>query len=195
MQVDNEYPIYAHVLLGDKDYAKFWERYLDNKESATYRSEKEGLEKITKSNVVILAYDKLMGYLRANPTDKKLYFFGHFRDPDRANMFCKNSPLVPIFNQGALYLRENGIEHLIGHKWIGSYKQEYSIMEKTVLNAGQTVMAFVLLMGCFGMSLIILCGEVIFRKTKFGKAVKSKKKDKDKNGTQREQRRRGERLN
>ena len=160
-----EHYIYTHVLQGDPDYVEFWNRHLQDKENTVYNSEKEGIEAITGGKVVILAFDKLIAFLKDNPTDEKLHFFDEARDGDSSLMFHTNSPLLPLFKQGAHYLREKGIEYQLKQKWFGTYKREYPIMEKTVLDAGQTVMAFVLLLGCFGMSMVILCGEVTFKKT------------------------------
>ena len=49
-------------------------------------------------------------------------------------------------------------------KWFGVGGTEMGgsdLMEKTVLNAGQTVMVFALLLCIFGTSLAVLCGELI----------------------------------
>ena len=166
-----EHYIYTHVLQGDQDYVEFWNRHLQDKNNTVYTSEEEGIKAISKGKYVILAFDKLIGFLKDNPTDKKLHFFDQAHDGYSSLMFHMNSPLVPLFKQAAHYLREKGIEYQLKEKWFGTYRSEYSPMEKTVLSTGQTVMAFVLLLGCFGMSIIILCGEVIFRKTILRRSV------------------------
>ena len=160
----SEHNIYTHVLKGDSDYIKLWERYTEDPSKTIYNSEEEGLEIISRGqNVIMTGESKFVGYLKSNPTDQRLFYFGHSKWEERSLLFHRNSPLLPMFNRGACYLREQGIVHLLHLKWfgVGTEKGVSDLMEKTVLNAGQTVMVFALLLCIFGTSLAVLCGEVI----------------------------------
>ena len=161
-----EHNIYTHVLKGDTDYIKLWERYREDPNGTIYKSEKEGLEILSKGqNVIMTGESKFIGYLKSNPSDQSLFYFGHSKWQDRSLMFHRNSPLLPMFNQGACYLRERGLVHLLHLKWFGisTEKGGSGLLEKTVLNAGQTVMVFALLLCIFGTSLAVLCVELIFK--------------------------------
>ena len=161
-----EHNIYTHVLKGDPDYIKFWERYTNDPNGTIYNSEEEGLDILSRGqNVIMTGESKFVGYLKSNPTNEKLFYFAHSKWEDRSLMFHGNSPLLPMFNHGACLLREQGIIHLLHMKWfgVGTDQSGASLMEKTVLQAGQTVMVFALLLCIFGLSLAILCGELIMK--------------------------------
>ena len=162
----SEMNIYHEVLQGDADHAAFWERLLEDKSAHTYNGLEEGLEFIAKGQHVIEAQDQLLfNYLKNNPTDQKFYFFGHTSLRKQGIIFPLNSPLVPLFRQGAGYIRERGMEKQLALKWIGNWKASgESLMDTTVLTAGQTMMIFVTLIGTFGLTLLLLCGELIFMK-------------------------------
>ena len=107
---------------------------------------------------------KLMGHLKSNPTDQKLYFFAHSKRQYRSLLFYQNSPVLPMFNQGGQYLREKGIIHQLHLKWIGSNNlQGGSEAEIMVLTGGQTVLLFVLLIGILAISLVTFCGELVVK--------------------------------
>ena len=161
-----QHHIYTHVLQGDTDYVQLWQRYSEDPDGTIYNSEKEGLEIISRGKHVIMSDEtKLMGYLKSHPTDQKLFYFAFSKWQYRNLLFYKNSPVLPMFNQGGQYLREKGIIDQLHLKWIGaSNKNEgSSLMEIMVLTGGQTVMLFVLLSGILGLSLLTLCGELIIR--------------------------------
>ena len=105
-----------------------------------------------------------MGHLKSNPTDQKLYFFAHSKRQYRSLLFYQNSPVLPMFNQGAQYLREKGIIHQLHMKWIGSDNtQGESEAEIMVLTGGQTVLLFVLLIGILAISMVTFCGELVVK--------------------------------
>ena len=162
----SEMNIYHEVLQGDADHVAFWERYLEDKSAYTYKTIKEGLEFIAEGqNVIDASEQRLFNYLKNNPTDQQLYFFGHNSWRIKGIIFPLNSPLAPIFKQGAGYVRERGMEKQLELKWIGNWKaSDESLMDTTVLTAGQTMMIFVTLMGTLGLTLMLLCGELIFMK-------------------------------
>ena len=174
----SEHNIYTHVLKGDPDYIKFWERYTEDPEGTIYKSEEEGLEILSRGqNVIMTGESKFVGHLKSNPTDQRMFYFGHSKWQDRSLLLHGNSPLLPMFNQGACYLREKGIIHLLHLKWfgVGTEKGGSETMEKTVLNAGQTVMVFALLLCILGTSLAVLCGELIFKSIHTNRSDKTRK--------------------
>ena len=162
----SEMNIYHEVLQGDPDHVAFWERFLEDKSAHTYSTIKEGLDFIAEGqNVIAPSEQQLFNYLKNNPTNQKLYFFGHNPWRIKGIIFPLNSPLVPIFKQGAGYIRERGMEKQLELKWIGNWKaSDGSLMDTTVLTAGQTMMIFVTLLGTFGLTLLLLCAELIFMK-------------------------------
>ena len=161
-----EHHIYTHVLKGDPDYIKLWQRYSKDPKGTIYHSEKEGLEIISRGKHVMMTDEtKLMGHLKSNPSDQKLFYFAYSKWQYRNLLFYKNSPVLPMFNQGGQYLREKGIIDQLHLKWIGASNENEGseFMQIMVLTGGQTVMLFALLGGILGASLVTLCGELIFR--------------------------------
>ena len=157
-----------YKLRGESGYAEFWCRYLADKSGHTYTSEKEALEIMTRGkNVAQFDEAKFIGYLKTNPTEQKLHFFGPEPWDQRCLVFYHNSPLVPIFDQGARHLREMGIEHQIHTDWIGQKPETTdSYSDTMVLTIGQTVATFLFILGSFGLSLILLCGECVLDSTR-----------------------------
>ena len=159
-----QHHIYTHVLQGDPDYVKLWERYSEDPDGTIYNSEKEGLEIISGGKHVIMSDEtKLMGYLKSNPTDQKLNYFAHSKWQYRSLLFYKNSPVLPMFNQGGQYLREKGIIDQLHLKWIGAGNENEDLMEIMVLTGGQTVMIFVLMTCFLGLSVVTFIAELILR--------------------------------
>ena len=155
----SEVNIYSYVNQGDPDYIAFWQRHQKDAEGTRYNSEKEGIEHIASGqNVISAGESKLLGYLRANPVDQNMYFFGHTKWRFNALIFHLNSPLVPMFNQGARYFREKGIEHQLHQKWIGFGGQngDPSMSETTILSPGQVFFAFCIIVGAYFLSLAAL---------------------------------------
>ena len=163
----SEVNIYSYVNQDDPDYMDFWQRHEKDPEGTRYNSEKEGIELLSKGqNVISAGESKLLGYLRTNPVDRNIYFFGHTKWRFNALIFHLNSPLVPMFNQGARYFREKGIEHQLHQKWIGFGGQsgDHSMSDTMILSPGQVFFAFCIIMGAYFLSLAIL-GVEFFAKT------------------------------
>ena len=158
--------IYHDVLQGDVAHKSFWERFLKDKSETTYTKIEEGIKFITEGqNAIEINEAALFPHLKEHPTERKLYFFGHTPWQYYCLIFPLNSPLVPIFKVGANYIRERGMEQQLHHKWIGNWKGSGgSLMDTTVLTGGQTMMIFITLMGTFGLTLLLLCGEKIVMK-------------------------------
>ena len=158
--------IYHEVMQGDAEHKAFWEMFLKDKIGTTFTDIKEGLKFISLGqNAIEVNEAQLFQHLTSYPTEQKLYFFGHSHWEYFCLIFPLNSPLVPIFRQGANYIRERGMEQQLHHKWIGHWKGSGgSLMDTTVLTGGQTMMIFITLMGTFGLTLLLLCGEKIVMK-------------------------------
>ena len=162
----SEVNIYSYVNQGDPDYVAFWQRHQEDPEGTRYNSEKEGLEHIAEGqNVISAGESKLLGYLRSNPTDQNMYFFGHTKWRFNALIFHLNSPLVPMFRQGASFFREKGIEHQLHQKWIGFVAQNgdpsEADAETMILSPGQVFFAFCIILGAYFLSLAVLGAEFL----------------------------------
>ena len=168
LKKDAEMRIYDKVLQGDMDHIEFWERWNKDKAGNSFANEKEGFEKIKKGRYVIeSAESMLLGYLRNNPTDQKLHFFGQSGVMFLGLIFHLNSPLVPIFKHGALHIRESGMERQMWLKWMPPFKGSgNSAFEKSVLTAGQTFVIFMILMGTFIVTVLFLVTEMVYVKVK-----------------------------
>ena len=159
-----EIVFYYRFLEKEPDFVTYWERYLADKSGHTYNTDKEALEIMSRGqNVVHTDESKFIGYLNSNPTDQKLHFFGQEPWEQRCLVFPYNSPLVPILDQGARYLREKGIEHQLYIKWIGHRSETAdSLSDTMVLTIGQTMTTFLFLSGTFCLTLVLFCGECLF---------------------------------
>ena len=154
--------VYAYVLQGDADYIAFWERHLRNPEKTTYKSVAEALKHIENGKTVIQGLEnQVLGFLRSNPPDEHPHIFGHGSWMYPALLFHLNSPLLPMFKQGTNYFRERGIESQLFIKWIGQDNTSgSSLLDSTVLTLSQVILAFTFVASFYGLSLIILGGEV-----------------------------------
>ena len=161
----NEAHLYNLFLKKEPDFVAYWQRYLEDKSGHTFNSDKEALKILSRGqNVIQYEESKLIGYLKNNPTDQKLQFFGHAPWSYRCLALYDNSPLVPILDQGVRYLREKGMEHQLYTKWIGHGSDTTdSLSDTTVLTIGQTMTTFIFLLGTFSLTLFLLCAECIFK--------------------------------
>ena len=164
--------IYERVLQGDKDHTEFWERWNKDKEGNSFASEKEGFEKIKEGRYVIETFESaLFSYLRNNPIDQNLHFFGQSGVFFPALIFHLNSPLVPIFKHGVLHIRERGMEQQMSMKWMPPFKESgNSAIEKSVLTAGQAFVIFMILTGTYIVTVLFLVAEMVYVKVKEYKA-------------------------
>ena len=155
----SEVNIYSYVNQDDPDYIAFWQRHEKDPDGTRYNSEEEGIQRIASGqNVISAGESKLLGYLRSNPVAQNIYFFGHTKWRFNALIFHLNSPLVPMFNQGARYFREKGIEHQLHQKWIGfgGQSEDPSTSETMILSPGQVFFAFCIIVGAYFLSLVAL---------------------------------------
>ena len=104
----------------------------------------------------------LLGHLKSTSNKQKIHIINLGKFELGCVMFPKNSPLVPILNQGARYLRENGLERQLYNKWIGEYL-DVSTSEGDVITLGQMVAAFAMMLVVCGVALMLLCGELAYK--------------------------------
>ena len=78
----------------------------------------------------------------------------------------ENSPLLPMFNQGVRYLRENGLERQLFYKWFGNWENlnGSTSPEGHILSLKEMLTAFAMMLIAFIVALILLCGELTFKK-------------------------------
>ena len=167
IRVGNEAMYYFWKETGDTEYEKFWKRLEDNPEESKYRSEKEGLDTISQDtkNVMVCDETLLLGYLKTNVNEQAPYLFAHQRWRYIGLMLHKNSPMTPVLRHGVERLREIGVEQELRLKWIGISKQDMSAtLNAIVLTPGQVVLIFAMMMVVYGVTLILLCGEVVTSK-------------------------------
>ena len=149
---------------GDPEYKKFWRRLVENPEKSKYNSEKEGLRIIGKDtkNVIVCDETLLLGYLKTNVNEHAPYLFAHDRWRYINLMLHKNSPMTPVLKHGVERLQEKGIEQQLRLKWIGAGEQDQgATLKAIVLNPGQVILIFAVMMVVYGVTLVLFCGEVV----------------------------------
>ena len=167
IRAGNEGLYYFWMETGDPEYEKFWRRLVENPEKSKYSSEKEGLDIIGKDtkNVIVCDETLLLGYLKTNVNEQAPYLFAHDRWKYINLMLHKNSPMTPVLKHGVERLREKGIEQQLRLKWIGVGEQDQgATLNAIVLNPGQVILIFALMMVIYGVTLVLLCGEVLTSK-------------------------------
>ena len=112
--------------------------------------------------MIYIDQNMLLGHIKSNPSKENIkkiilrkYEFGSI-------LFHKNSPLLPMFNQGIQYLKEGGLERQLYYKWIVQ-SQDNDTSERNTLTLGQIMLAFAIMVVVFIVSLVVLCGEVSFK--------------------------------
>ena len=87
------------VLEGDKWYAQFYDRILNKPQEAVYQTVPEGMN-LLQSELAIIQIEEgtLKSHFKSNPFwQQKVKTFAKERASYQANIFPKNSPLVPFF--------------------------------------------------------------------------------------------------
>ena len=155
------------MMTGDPAYKELWERISQSPEQTIYATEKEGFKLMNENGGNILAFDQnvLLGYLKTNINEEAPYVFAHDRWVYHYMMLQDNSPLTALFTHCVESLREKGIDKQINLKWIGELEQDSgAILSAIVLMPGQVILIFSLLMVIYGVTIIMLCGEVVASK-------------------------------
>ena len=160
---------------GDPVYMSTMERYTENPSEWTYDSLAEGFDFVMRGQHVIKMTERMLfNYVKSNATLPELYFFGKTRTEVMGLLFHLNSPLVPMFEQGTNFLKENGIEDELYKKWLGlSNSVTTSNPEQgTAFNLGQMVLLLVSISALYAFTLIVFCIELVVQR--FMKHVKQR---------------------
>ena len=159
--------IYNFARQGIAEYVTYWKRYKANPAEVTFASIKEGLERIAEGqNIMIINEPQLLGHLKLNPTSQDLHVFGHHNFDRRCLIFHMNSPLLPMFDQGASYFREKGVEHELIAKWFGDGVNGDRSFQGNTLTIGQLGLVFIILAIIYALCLFVLCTEVMLQGSK-----------------------------
>ena len=166
---------------GDQSFLALWQRYQNNPTETTYDSIEHGLQLIENGqNVIMIDQKMVLAHLKSNPTEQNIHVISLRTWKFDCLIFHKNSPILPLFYQGASYLRETGLERQLFNKWFGElYEQNVSTPEGQILMLGQMVTVFVMMLVVFVVALIVLCGEltikrILNRLTRHGQRRKEK---------------------
>ena len=152
---------------GDPDFTSLWQQYQKHPSETLYDSIEDGLELIeTGHNVILMEQNRLLGHLKSHPTKQNIFMSSLKIVEFRCLLFQKNSPLLPMFNQGVSYLWESGLKRKLFHKWFGDLDNPNGSTpsEGHILTLGQMVTALVMMLVVFVVVLFVLCGELTFKR-------------------------------
>ena len=154
---------------GDRDFISLWQRYQENPEEMIYSNIGDGLYRVeSRPNIMHVDKNLLLAQLKENPIQQKLHMISIKESQYELShiLFYKNSPLLPMFTQGVINLRETGLERQLFLKWFGEWSEVNGSVssEVTILTLGQMVLIFALMSAMFAIVLIILCGEFYFNR-------------------------------
>ena len=153
---------------GDPDFLSLWQRYQENPAEMTYYSIREGLELVeSRPNIMYADKNKILAHLKSKPTKEPLHIISIGEFKYNSILFYKNSPLLPLFKQGASYLRETGLERQLFIKWFGEWSEvnvSPASSEATILTLGQMVLIFAMMLAMFSIVLVMLFGEITFKR-------------------------------
>ena len=175
--------VYERAATGDPDYQAIWQQCEDNSTETMFDSMKSGLEHIEKgNNVMFVDKNQLFGYVKSHSTIDNLHMINTMtKDHGLACILLHdNSPLLPMFNQGVRYLRENGLERRLFYKWFGNLHNQNGLTspEGHILSLTELQMAFAMMLGVFIVTLTLLCGELTFKKLFQPQAKNGQREDK-----------------
>ena len=171
MQNGNDVYFIGPVDDGDPDFVAFWERKNNLPEETVFNSVSEGLDLMLNDLIVIhMQEGTIRGFVKDN-TEKgqgiKLFARGKIQPYNL--IFVNNCPLGPVFRVAARSAMETGILDPVVNSWIGKeVGAERPDLEDTklVLGAGQVVLVFFILGATTVCTLLVLCGEVVYSKSK-----------------------------
>ena len=155
---------------GDTNYALLWQRYETNSNETTFGSIQNGLELMENGqNVLLVDENKLLGYIKSHPTNQKIVTLNLGKSWESVAqsaciMFSKNTPLLPMFNQGVSYIRESGLQGQLFSKWFEKLDKQSGSLEGRVITLSEMVSGFAMMLVVFVVSLIMLCGELAMKK-------------------------------
>ena len=147
---------------GDPLYSEFWERVTNMREEHVFQNVEEGLNMIEKERAVIhIGEGRLMSYFNTNPfRQQKLKVFAKSQPKPQGLIVQLNSPLKPILQAAFNALTEAGIKDVLLKEWEGVSIPQNAEVDAMVLTNGQLILVFLIILGTFGCSAIILFCEI-----------------------------------
>ena len=160
--------VYERAAKGDPDYVAIWQQYEDNATDTLFSSMESGLEYIEKgNNVMFVDKNQLLGHMKSHSTLDNMHMINAMtRDHGLACLLLhENSPLLPMFNQGVRYLRENGLERQLFYKWFGNWENQNGSTppEGHIISLREMLTSFAMMLVVFVVALFLLCGELTFK--------------------------------
>ena len=160
--------VYERAAKGDPDYVAIWQQYEDNATDTLFSSMESGLEYIEKgNNVMLVDKNQLLGHMKSHSTLDNMHMINAMtRDHGLACLLLhENSPLLPMFNQGVRYLRENGLERQLFYKWFGNWENQNGSTppEGHIISLREMLTSFAMMLVVFVVALFLLCGELTFK--------------------------------
>jgi hypothetical protein len=112
MFLDGNEAIFAVTAENDPDYEKYWARVQESPNENKFKSLKEGLDIISKTQTVMYIDNAMLrGYFKANPFHlQRLDVFATVIRSASTLIFPHNSPLKPIFAKAAMGVQEIGLQ-------------------------------------------------------------------------------------
>ena len=147
---------------GDPLYFEFWERVTNMREEHVFQNVEEGLNMIEKERAVIhIGEGRLMSYFNTNPFhQQKLKVFAKSQPQPQGLIVQLNSPLKPILQAASNALTEAGIKDALLKEWEGVSIPQNAEVDAMVLTNGQLILVFLIILGTFGCSAMILFCEI-----------------------------------
>ena len=178
LQSGNEAYFKLPALLGDPDYAKYWQEVEKAKHLYLVPDLMTGIKSLNQGGRIIL--HALDGMLRAAYKDKPHNFpngmktIGGTRLKYFPMIFTKNSPLTPMFKNGVIRSFEKGQYDRLSILWQGhaniikSDSNNVGLgIDTMVLSAGQVFLIFGLLTALIVLAFFVLiCELIVHRKMK-----------------------------
>ena len=156
------------MFTGDQILKSYREQVKEDPEQFKFKSHHQALDDAQNERIVVWVDEgKVRSYLRANPhAAANLKIFGKTSPSTTHMILPKNSPLTPMFRQGFLRLRENGMFDYLESKWLNvpDYRNRLSLKMRHVVGIGQIVLIFYIMVATIGTVLLILRLEILWHK-------------------------------
>ena len=161
--------VYERAAKGDPDYVAIWQQYEDNNTDTLFNSMESGLQYIENgNNVMFVDKNQLLGHMKSHSTLDNMHIINAMtRDHGLACLLLHdNSPLLPMFNQGVRYIRENGLERQLFYKWFGNWENQNGSTppEGHIISLREMLTSFAGMLVVFVVALFLLCGELTFKR-------------------------------
>ncbi len=173
LTLTNEVYFQQKVNDGDPLYVQLWDRVVQDPENTVYTRIEEGLAKIKADGQTAMHVEDviILGFFKANPFfQQEVKLFA----PSQPNYYSiivnRGSPLKPILQSVSTKIAEGGAIERLANVWIGSkLPTVIGGEEKTVLNIGDTITIFLLILAVASISVGVLVYEIYDhrRKTRY----------------------------